>query len=147
MTLRLLHREYAEQAEGSNKLAYSYRSFADKYGRFASKHKATMPLKKKPGKELEVDWAGSTLSVTDPNTVEPITVYIFVATLSYSQYSYVEGFFDMKSANWLTAHIHAFEFFNGVPNTFHVWIENTSWTFQEAIAYIRFDDYNYTVIL
>lgn len=117
MTLRLLHREYAEQAEGSNKLAYSYRSFADKYGRFASKHKATMPLKKKPGEELEVDWAGSTLSVTDPNTGEPITVYIFVATLSYSQYSYVDGFFDMKSANWLTAHIHAFEFFNGVPNT------------------------------
>ena len=37
--------------------------------------------------------------------------------------------------------------FGEAPHPFHVWIENTSWTFQEAIAYIRFDDYNYTVIL
>ena len=37
--------------------------------------------------------------------------------------------------------------FEEAPHPFHVWIENTSWTFQEAIAYIRFDDYNYTVIL
>ena len=33
------------------------------------------------------------------------------------------------------------------PHPFHVWIENTSWTFQKALAFIRFDDYNYTVIL
>ena len=37
--------------------------------------------------------------------------------------------------------------FGEAPHPFHVWIENTSWTFQEAIAYIRFDDYNDTVIL
>lgn len=117
MTLTLLHREYREQAEHSRKLAYAYRSFADKYGTFASTHKATMPLKKKPGEDLEVDWAGSTLSITDPESGQALKVYIFVATLPYSQYSYVEGFLDMKSANWLTAHIHAFEFFQGVPHT------------------------------
>ncbi|MFZ2364679.1 MAG: IS21 family transposase, partial [Trichococcus flocculiformis] len=46
-----------------------------------------------------------------------LTVYIFVATLPYSQYSYVEGFLDMKSASWLTGHIHAFEYFVGVPES------------------------------
>ena len=36
---------------------------------------------------------------------------------------------------------------NQPPHPFHVWIENTSWTFQKALAFIRFDDYNYIVIL
>ncbi|WP_235715788.1 IS21 family transposase [Alkalihalobacillus hemicellulosilyticus] len=42
---------------------------------------------------------------------------MFIATLPYSQYSYVEGFLDMKSQHWLTAHIHALEYFGGVPET------------------------------
>ncbi|MFZ2496240.1 MAG: hypothetical protein WAW98_06185, partial [Trichococcus flocculiformis] len=29
----------------------------------------------------------------------------------------VEGFLDMKSASWLTGHIHAFEYFGGVPES------------------------------
>lgn len=66
---------------------------------------------------MEVDWAGSTLQITDRSTGELIPAYIFIAILPYSQYSYVEAFLDMKSANWLTAHINAFEYFEGVPET------------------------------
>jgi len=66
---------------------------------------------------LEVDWAGSTLFINDRESGGKLTVYIFVATLPYSQYSYVEGFLDMKSASWLTGHIHAFEYFGGVPES------------------------------
>ncbi|SFK76753.1 Integrase core domain-containing protein, partial [Marinilactibacillus piezotolerans] len=46
---------------------------------------------------------------------DPLKVYVFIATFPYSQYSYVEGFLDMTSESWLTAHIHAFEYFQGVP--------------------------------
>jgi transposase len=39
--------------------------------------------------------------------------YIFVAVLGASNYTYVEAFVNQTLPNWITAHIHAFEFFNG----------------------------------
>src|SRR5699024_788644 len=58
-----------------------------------------------------------TLQITDRWNGEMIPAYVFIATLPYSQLSYVEAFLDMKSSNWLIAHIHAFEYFDGVPET------------------------------
>jgi len=46
-------------------------------------------------------------------TGEVITVYLFVATLPYSQYSYVEPCLDMEESSWLNCHIHMYEFFGG----------------------------------
>jgi len=46
-----------------------------------------MPLKHKPGESIEVDWAGATLKLIDRTTGEDIKVYVFVATLPFSQYS------------------------------------------------------------
>lgn len=117
VTLKLLHTEYVQMAREGGKIPYAYRTFAEKYGKYAKKYKATMPIRRKPGEILEVDWAGSTLSLQDRSNGGELTVYVFVATLPYSQYSYVEGFLDMKSASWLTAHIHAFEYFGGVPES------------------------------
>lgn len=76
-----------------------------------------MPIRRKPGEIMEVDWAGSTLHVTDRFTGEDIPAYVFIATLPYSQFSYVEACLDMKSPNWLSAHIRAYEYFGGVPET------------------------------
>lgn len=117
VTLALLHYEYAAKAREGGKIPYAYRTFTDKYGKYAKKYKTTMPIRRKPGEILEVDWAGSTLQLTDRSTGEAITAYLFIATLPYSQFSYVEAFLDMKSANWLMAHINALEFFGGVPET------------------------------
>ena len=117
ITLKLLHTEYSQQTRDGKKIPYAYRTFAENYGKYAKKHKATMPIRRKPGEVLEVDWAGSTLFINDRESGGKLTVYIFVATLPYSQYSYVEGFLDMKSASWLTGHIHAFEYFGGVSES------------------------------
>src|SRR5699024_8800051 len=46
-----------------------------------------------------------------------IPEYIFIAILPYSQFSYVEAFLSMKSAHWLMAHINAWEYVGGVPET------------------------------
>ena len=54
------------------------------------------------------------MSYTDIITGEIITVYLFVATLPYSQYSYVEACLDMKQDTWLRCHINMYEFFGGV---------------------------------
>lgn len=117
VTLRLLHREYESEARRSHRLPYAYRTFCHKYGTYGKRYKLTMPIHRKPGELIETDWAGSTLMVKNPETGEEIKVYIFVATLPYSQYNYVEAFFDMKTASWLSGHIHAFEFFGGVTET------------------------------
>ncbi|SDZ69093.1 Transposase [Evansella caseinilytica] len=117
VTLTLLHHEYAAEAREGGKIPYAYRTFTEKYGNYAKKYKTTMPIHRKPGEILEVDWAGSTLQLTDRSTGEAIPVYLFIATLPYSQFSYVEAFLDMKSANWLIAHIHALDYFGGVPET------------------------------
>lgn len=117
MTLKLLHTEYERDARNANKIPYAYRSFCEQYGNYAKKFKLTMPIRRKPGEILEVDWAGSTLQIIDRDTGEKVKAFVFVATLPYSQYSYVEAFLDMKSSSWITAHIHAFEFFGGVTES------------------------------
>lgn len=114
VTLMLLHLEYSETAREENKVPYSYRTFAEKYRKFAKKTKATMPIRRKPGEIIETDWAGSVLSLKSDQHSGKIPVYIFVAALPYSQYAYAEGFTDMTSDSWIAGHIHAFQFFGGV---------------------------------
>lgn len=134
VTLTLLHYEYVTEARENGKIPYAYRTFAENYGKYAKKYKLTMPIQRKPGESVEVDWAGSTLDILDRSTGEIIPAYLFIATLPYSQYSYVEAFLDMKTANWLIAHIHALEYFEGVPETMDTFVviktndvfENTS---------------------
>src|SRR5699024_7490512 len=117
VTLKLLHKEYEHEARAQNKIPYAYRTFCEKYGHYGKRYKLTMPIHRKPVEILEVDWAGSTLSIRNRENGQAHKVYIFVACWPFSQYSYVEGFYDMKTDNWLTAHIHALEFFQGVPET------------------------------
>lgn len=117
ITLSLLHLEYSVQAREAGKVPYAYRTFCENYGKYAKKYQLTMPIRRKLGEIMEVDWAGTTLEITERSTGEIIPAYVFVATLPYSQYSYVEAFLDMKSPNWLQAHIHTFEYFGGVPET------------------------------
>ena len=37
-----------------------------------------------------------------------------MATLPYSQYTYVEAFTDEKTKNWIRAHVHMYDYFGGV---------------------------------
>jgi transposase len=114
VNLRLLHHEYEMNCRAEGTIPYSYRSFLRHYRAFAQKHKATMRIKRKPGQILEVDWAGQTGFIIDRDTGETVKIYVFVATLPCSQYSYVEGFLSMDSNAWITAHRHAYAYFQGV---------------------------------
>ena len=115
ITLKLLHMEYSNLARSNKKIPYAYRTYCRHYGTYASRHKLTMPIRRKPGEIMEVDWAGDTLSIKDAATGEDIKVYIFVTSLPYSQIFYVEGFLNMASQNWITGHINSFEYLDGVP--------------------------------
>jgi len=114
VTLSLLWDEYSLQCRQSDEIPYSYRQFCRFYNEYARKTKATMRIKRKPGEQMEVDWAGQTMHLTNNLTGEDIPVYIFVSALPCSQYAYVEGFLSMNVESWITAHIDAFEFYGGV---------------------------------
>lgn len=114
VTLSLLWSEYCEVCRLSNEIPLMYSQFCNYYRKFAATTKATMHIHRKPGEQLEVDWAGQTAAIVDQDTGELIPVYVFVAALSSSQYAYVEGFLSMNQESWIAAHIHAFSFFGGV---------------------------------
>ena len=73
-----------------------------------------MHISRKPGEQVEVDWAGDPATVIDPDTGEILKAYVFVGVMTYSQYAYVEAFLDMKQKSWICAHVHMYEYFGGV---------------------------------
>ncbi len=117
VTLQLLWLEYCDRAHANGKRPYMYSRYCDHYRAYSQKNRATMHIKRTPGEEVEVDWAGKTGYLKNPISGELVSVYIFVATMSYSQYSYAEGFLSMDIDAWITAHIHLFEYLGGVPKT------------------------------
>lgn len=92
-----------------------YTKYCRGYNEHTISNKITNHLIYKPGVIVEVDWSDSTMSYVDRTTGEIITVYLFTATLSYSQYTYVKPCLDMKQNTWLGCHIHMYEFYGGVP--------------------------------
>jgi transposase len=68
----------------------------------------------KGGEEMEVDYAGLKLSMTDPESGEIIPVSVFVATLPASNYIYAEAQLSENQRNWNNGHVRAFEYFGGV---------------------------------
>ena len=114
VTMAMLWEEYCRKCHESGETPYMSTQFGDKYRRWARVTKATMRIQHKPGDTTQVDWAGDTLPVYDPVTGEQSPAYLFVAVLPCSCYTYAEACEDMKTENWLTCHIHAFQHFGGV---------------------------------
>ena len=114
VTLNLLWLEYCDQCKASGEIPYQSTQFNKYYSDYLNKANATMHLNHKPGEIMQVDWAGDTASVIDTDTGEIIPAYVFVATLPYSGYSYVEAFFSMNQECWTAAHVNAYRYFGGV---------------------------------
>ena len=133
ITKKLLWGEYMEDCRlaGDDPLMYS--QFCYHIQQYESKRRATMHINRKPGEQVEVDWAGDTAKLVDPYTGEITEAYIFVGVMSYSQYAYVEAFADEKQQSWIDAHVHMYEYFGGVPkilvpdNCKTAVIHNNSW--------------------
>ena len=111
---KLLWTEYMEdyRANGDEPLMDS--QFCYHIQQDEQKHRTTMHISRKPGEQIEVDWAGTPATITDPDTGEIIKAYIFIGVMTYSQYTYVEAFLDMKQKSWIHAHVHMYEYFDGV---------------------------------
>ena len=114
VTLKLLWKEYQDKCCTDGSIAMGYTKFCKGYGDYTISNRLTSHLEHKPGVVTEVDWAGPKMAYVDMDTGELISVCLFVATLPYSQYSYVEACLDMKQDTWLRCHVNMYEFFEGV---------------------------------
>lgn len=67
-----------------------------------------------PGEVMEVDFGY--LGITyDPKSRKNRKTYVFSARLRHSRYAYREAVFDQKQRTFFRCHVHAFEYFHGVP--------------------------------
>ena len=112
---KLLWTEYLEECRNTGDRPLMYSQFCFYIQQEEQKRRATMHIDRKPGEQVEVDWAGDPAHIVDPDTGEVTDAWIFVGTLSYSQYAYVEAFVNEQQAAWTTAHVHMFQYFGGVP--------------------------------
>jgi transposase len=111
VTLMLLWEEYKEQhPEG-----IMYTQFCERYRNFKKKNKLTMHIEHTAGEEVQVDWAGTTMSYIVPATGETKTAYIFVAVLPASSYPFVYAYDNTRLPSWIDAHVRAYNHFKGVP--------------------------------
>nr|WP_246798203.1 IS21 family transposase [Alkalibacter rhizosphaerae] len=111
---KLLWTEYMEECRLNGDEPLMYSQFCYHIQQDEQKRRATMNINRKPGEQVEVDWAGDPAKIIDPDTGEAIDAHIFVGVMTYSQYAYVEAFINEKQRAWITAHVHMYEYFGGV---------------------------------
>lgn len=111
VTLQLLWYEYKQ----ANPDGYQYSQFCELYRRWKKDLDVCLRQEHRAGEKLFVDYAGDTIPYIDPATGEIRQAEIFVAVLGASNYTFAEGSHSQELHCWITSHIHAFEYFGGVP--------------------------------
>ena len=110
-TLQLLWEEYrATHPEG-----YSYSRFCYHYEGWKRQQNLVMRQEHRPGEKLFVDWAGDKIPLYDREQDTVQEASLFVAVLGASNYTYAEACRSEQLETWIGAHIHAFEFFQALP--------------------------------
>jgi transposase len=112
MTLQLLWEEYrAVHPDG-----YRYSRFCELYQRWRKKLDVVMRQEHKAGEKAFIDWAGATIPIHDRATGMVWQAPLFVAAMGASSYTWAEATRDQQMDSWLRAHMHAFEYWGGVPS-------------------------------
>ena len=111
LTLQLLWEEYRQQHSGG----YCYSRFCVQYRQWKRSRDLVMRQNHRAGEKLFVDWAGDTIPIYDRCGGPTLQAPLFVAALGASSYTYAELCATQQLDDWLTAHIHALEFLQGVP--------------------------------
>ncbi len=111
VTLMLLWQEYkAAHPDG-----FQYSWFCDTYQAWRQHRDLVMRQTHRAGEKLFVDFCGQTVPITDPKSGEIRQVQIFVAVLGASSYTYAEAVETQSLADWIGAHVRAFQFVGGCP--------------------------------
>lgn len=117
-TLKHLWKKYNAAGIVNGRRPLSYRQFCRRYTNWLDSAKVTFHIQRYPGVNLELDFAGKKLSIRDRRNPEQMTpVTIFVATLSFSDYFYIEGMTCCDISNWIRVNNNALSYFGGITQT------------------------------
>lgn len=117
-TLKHLWKKYNAVGTVNGRKPLSYRQFCRRYTAWLDSTKVTFHIQRIPGVNLELDFAGKTLCIQDRRDPETTTkVTIFVATLSFSDYFYIEGMTCCDISNWIRVNNNAISYFGGITQT------------------------------
>lgn len=105
VTKKLLWTEYLEVCRQAGEAPLMYSQFCYHIQQAEEKRRATMHIARKPGEQIEVDWAGDPIYIADPDTGEATKINLFIGVMSYSQYAFVEGFTKTDLPCWSTLNI------------------------------------------
>lgn len=111
VTLQLLWYEYRQ----TNPDGYQYSQFCHLYRQWVKKLDVTLRQEHRAGEKLFVDYAGQTIPITDPLSGKIVEAQLFIAVLGASSYTFAEASLSQDLPSWIRAHVHALEFFGGVP--------------------------------
>jgi len=103
------------ELEGASSLS-SFKRFLKEEEIDRGKEKVTCRIERKPGEEVQVDYAKMG-KLIDPVTKVSRAVYAFIATLACSKHKYVEFVYRQDQASFAESHIKMLKWFNGVPRT------------------------------
>ena len=115
VTMQLLWEEYAQEARLNHKIYYKLTQFKKHFNDYLAKTSFSHVLHHKAGEQVQVDWTWKRPPWIDPMSGEIIKGDLFVGTLPFSGYTYAQACIDQKMPRWIEAHIHMFEYFQGVP--------------------------------
>ena len=112
VTLMLLWQEYKRDHPDDG---YQYSQFCEHYRRWRGGLDVVMRQRHRAGEKMFSDFSGDGIPLSDPGTGEVSQVELFVAVLGASNYTYAEAFATQQLPAWVAGHIHAYEYFGGVP--------------------------------
>jgi transposase len=112
VTLTLLWEEYRDSAQG---VPYSRSRFFERYQQFVQGLRRSMRQTHVAGDKLFVDFAGQTVPVSDTASGLERRAHVFVAVWGASSYTYAEATWRETQADWIGAHVNAFNHAGGVP--------------------------------
>jgi transposase len=103
-TLQLLWQEYKEKyPEG-----YQYSQYCEHYQRWKkSRIEPSKHIEHTGGEQMQVDYAGMKISITNPQTGEISHASVFVAILPASNYTYAEVQPSENQCQWNNGHVRA----------------------------------------
>jgi transposase len=112
VTLQLLWYEYKQ----ANPEGYQYSQFCHRYHQWTDKLDVTLRQEHRAGEKLFIDYAGHTVPLVDSSTGESMEAQIFIAVLGASNYTFAEASLAQDLPSWIRSHVHAFQFYGGVPS-------------------------------
>ncbi len=110
VTKWLLWEEYREVHPDG----YAYSQFCNLYREWTKTLGVVMRQEHRAGEKLFVDYAGPTIPIYDYLSGEVlVTAQLFVAALGASSYLYAEATATQGLTDWITSHVHTFEYMGG----------------------------------